>query len=258
MTTKIAWADEVWNPVTGCTKVSAGCTHCYAEAVTNRFSGDFSQIILHQDRLTKPLHWKKPRRIFVNSMSDLFHKDVPTSFILDCFNVIADCPQHTFLILTKRPERIKDAVLLYDGAYPMLGEKVLPNVWVGVSAEDQEAADRRISELFTTHPVIRWVSLEPLLGPIDLRQALTYRRNDLRADDNGGHYLASFRGIDWVVVGGESGPHHRPCKVSWIADIVEQCKAAGVPCYVKQDSHRLPGQQGRILDDLWAVKEYPR
>jgi len=249
MSSRIAWTDETWNPVSGCAKVSAGCTHCFAETVTKRFGGDFSQIVLHQDRVAKPLHWKKPRRIFVNSMSDLFHKDVPAAFILDCFDVMAACPQHTFQILTKRPERIESVLYGEEGNFYLGGGDWPPNILMGFSAEDQASFDRRWTvflrrlgeRMAWSYAMTLWASLEPLLGPIILPWSALHGETRL----------------SWVVIGGESGPHHRPCEVSWIADLAEQCKAAVIPCFVKQDSHRLPGQQGRIPDTLWAVKGYP-
>lgn len=248
--TKIAWADATWNPITGCSKVSPGCKNCYAETLTERFGGDFSKIVLHRDRLEQPLKWKKPRRIFVNSMSDLFHKDVPASFIIDCFEVIVACPQHEFLTLTKRPERVESVLYGIEGHHYLGGGDWYPNIMVGFSAEDQQSFNsrwryftkRRIGERIEWAYAMRlWCSIEPLLGPIKLPWTVF----------SGGAHL------EWIVIGGESGPHYRPCEVSWIADIVDQCRAAGVACYVKQDSHRLPGQQGRIPDALWSIKEFP-
>lgn len=251
--TAIPYVDETWNPISGCHAVSEGCRHCWAKAVTERFGGDFSQIVLHLDRLTKPLHWKKPRRVFVNSMGDTFHKDVPDEFIDRIYEVMLEASQHTYLLLTKRPERMRASVKRWLGYDSLPGgiltEKMLENIWLGVSVEDQQSADERIPLLLQTPAVVRWLSVEPLLEPIDLT---AIRRYAVGAPRKLGRW------IDWVVVGGESGHRYRPCEVSWIADIVNQCRAARVACYVKQDRHRLPGQQGRIPDALWQIKEIPQ
>lgn len=243
--TSISWADMTWNPITGCSKVSAGCKNCYAKAVTERFGGDFSEVMLHLDLLEQPLHWKKPRRIFVNSMSDTFHKDVPDEFIDRIYEVMLEASQHTYLVLTKRPARMQSCVRrwLGYGSLPggILTEKMLENIWLGVSVEDQASADERIPVLLETPAAVRWLSVEPLLGPIDLPWEALSGETSLR----------------WVVIGGESGPKHRSCELAWIDDLVESCWSADVNVYVKQDSHRLPGQQGRIPDAMWAKKELP-
>lgn len=260
--TSIEWTDAVWNPVTGCTKVSEGCRHCYAEAVAHRFWGarNFTDVQCHVDRLEQPLHWKKPRRIFVNSMSDLFHEDVPDEFIHQVFAVMALCSQHTFQILTKRPERMQalmcdeqdkffwalvegNAQRMYSQLNPTVDHDAismglavhspLPNVWLGVSVDDQKTADERIPILLQTPAAVQWVSVEPLLGPVDLSLYLSYIGQVL-----------SYGGLDWVVVGGESGLGARPCDVAWIRSIVGQCSAAGVPCFVKQLGSR-PIYRGR-------------
>lgn len=247
--TSIEWTDATWSPVTGCTKVSAGCKHCYAEGVAERFWGErkFTDVRCHPERLEAPLHWRKPRRVFVNSMSDLFHEDVQAEFIGRVFAVMALCPQHTFQILTKRPQRMAD--LFADGIVgPVRGwaEQIawertrdagsnlpanqfrlswpLPNVWLGVSAEDQATADERIPLLLETPAAVRFLSCEPLLGPVDMRIAAF----------NGADSIERMEGLHWVICGGESGPRARPCRVDWIRSIVEQCKAAGVACFVKQ------------------------
>lgn len=251
--TSIEWTDATWSPVTGCTKVSAGCKHCYAEGVAERFWGErkFTDVRCHPERLEAPLHWRKPRRVFVNSMSDLFHEDVQAEFIGRVFAVMALCPQHTFQILTKRPQRMAD--LFADGIVgPVRGwaEQIawertrdagsnlpanqfrlswpLPNVWLGVSAEDQATADERIPLLLETPAAVRFLSCEPLLGPVDMRIAAF----------NGADSIERMEGLHWAIVGGESGPRARPCDVGWIGSIVEQCKAAGVPCFVKQTGSR--------------------
>lgn len=173
--TKIEWTDATWNPVTGCTKVSQGCKHCYAEREWPRltklvpaYAGrDFTEVRTHADRLDQPLHWKRPRRVFVNSMSDLFHQDVPDEFIRAVFAVMAQAKQHTFQVLTKRSERMREILTRWHRDGLTLREgcgAVLPNVWLGVSIEDQPSADERIIELLKTPAAVRWISAEPLLG----------------------------------------------------------------------------------------------
>ena len=221
----IEWTDATWNPVTGCTKVSPGCAHCYAEAITLRFrrGGPFlpgkTTIKLHPDRLNLPLSWKCPRRIFVNSMSDLFHEEVPLEFIRQVFEVMSRASRHTFQILTKRHERLQEVANKLDWA---------PNVWIGVSVENQYWADRRIPPLLTIPAAVRFLSVEPLLKPVNL-----------------GAYLD---GIHWVVVGGESGPRARPVQQEWVQAIRDECLAASVPFFFKQWGGRTSKVGGRELD----------
>ena len=263
-TTSIEWTDRVWNPVTGCTKVSAGCKNCYAETIADRFwatqypdgvptgrhdaGGNapemrprrFTDVWTHDDRLRDPLSWRKPARVFVNSMSDLFHEDVPDEFIDRVFAVMHLAERHVFQALTKRPERMLAYVSSRprDAAKPdqvviatELGEGhysvpwPLPNVWLGVSVEDQPRADERIPLLLQTPAAVRFISAEPLLGPVDLSPWLL-------VETIGGVELE--RWLDWVIVGGESGPGARPCNLEWIRSIVEQCHSANVKCFVKQ------------------------
>jgi protein gp37 len=208
--TTIEWADATWNPVTGCAKVSPGCAHCYAEAFAERFRGvpghPYEQgfdLRLWPERLEVPLRWRKPRRIFVNSMSDLFHEAVPDGFVADVFAVMDRARQHTFLVLTKRPERLVD--LAPHLPWPA-------NVWMGVSIENRHYVGR--AELLRRVPAaVRFISAEPLLGPLD------------------GLDLA---GIDLLIVGGESGPRARPMDLAWARDLVARCRAAGVAVFVKQ------------------------
>jgi protein gp37 len=267
--TSIAWTDKAWNPVRGCARVSAGCEHCYAERQAHRFSGEgqpyegLTALGKHGPRWTgearfipeklgDPLRWKRPQRIFVNSMSDLFHDDVTDDQIAAVFGVMAACPQHTFQILTKRPERMlrwleqelspmhcagkADELLfgsphagkLYAHFDDEMGETdlefPLPNVHLGVSCENQETANERVDLLLRCPAAVRWVSMEPLLeetvifsldGPVDVPSG---ERSPL----------------DWIVVGGESGPGARPCDVEWIRSIVRQCAESGTACFVKQ------------------------
>lgn len=251
--TSIEWTDEVWNPVTGCTKVSEGCRNCYAERIAHRFWGarPFTDVRIHPERLEVPLHWKKPRTIFVNSMSDLFHEKVSDAIIDRVFAVMALCPQHTFQVLSKRPDRMEE--YLRDSEYraEMVAIEVerimgggrqrctfpLPNAHMLVSAEDQKSADERVSIILRTPAAVRGVSLEPLLGPVDLRYSAF----------NGADSFGSMEGLHWVVVGGESGPNARACDPEWIRSIIDQCHTAGVPCFVKQlGSNPMPINLGFV------------
>lgn len=269
---KIEWTEKTWNPVTGCTKVSAGCKHCYAltmakrlKAMGNpRYQNDSPEghegfgVTLHHDKLDEPLHWRKPRRVFVNSMSDLFHEDVPFEFIADVFHTMTgECsyeapPMHTYQILTKRPERMLEFFRWLE-EYPggcsephIQGVQLLwfddrphPRVWLGVSCEDQEAFDERYNLLSRVPAAVRFLSLEPLLGPIDLS-----------------HTAGAM--MDWVIVGGESGPKCRPMNHEWAESIVGQCRNAGVPVFVKQLGGH-PDKRGNPAD--WPkrlrVREWP-
>jgi protein gp37 len=220
----IEWTEATWNPVTGCTKVSAGCKHCYAERMSVRlqamgkphYSGGF-RLALHEDALTIPFRWHSPRLIFVNSMSDLFQEGVPLGFIQQVFDVMLACPQHTFQILTKRPQiaaQFADALRWPD------------NVWLGTSVEDARVLDR-IKDLRRVPAAIRFLSVEPLLGPIP-RLPLT--------------------GIDWVIVGGESGPGARPMEREWVRQIRDRCVTQGVPFFFKQWGGTNKKKTGRKLD----------
>jgi len=242
--TSIHWTNDTWNPVTGCTRVSAGCDHCYAFAQHDmrhvawkrgrfptapaQYHLPFSRVQLLTDRLDDPLHWRKPRRVFVNSMSDLFHDTVPDSYIAEVFAVMQRAAQHSFQVLTKRPERM--ARLCRD-LLPLL-----PNVWLGTSVEHQSAADERIPLLLNTPAAVRFLSCEPLLGEVDLSAYLS---------------VDGARRLDWVIVGGESSPHHRPMQLDWARSIREQCQVADAAFFFKQSSGMRPGR-GRELDGrLW-------
>jgi len=253
---------KAWNPVTGCTKVSQGCKHCYAEGIANRrlphggfTARPFTEVWHHPERLGLPLTWRKPQRVFVNSMSDLFHEDVRTEFIDAVFAVMARGHQHhhTFMVLTKRAARMREyltdpdrkwKVMLAGASIPLCAMMdipwPLPNVWLGVSIEDQATADERIPLLLETPAALRWVSAEPLLeevtifsldGPVDVPEGM---RSPL----------------DWIVVGGESGPGARPFDVEWARSTVRQCKAAGVPVFVKQLGAR-PFEEGCEVGHVW-------
>jgi len=244
--TNIGWTNETWNPVTGCSRVSPGCEHCYAEALSLRMGWSAkpwtnqnaaANVKTHHDRVNQPLSWRTPRRVFVNSMSDMFHPLVPDSFLDKCFAVMAQASRHTFQILTKRPERMLDYCEKRGVGLP------LPNVWLGVSCEDQRRADERLPLLLETPAAVRFVSLEPLLGPIDF---------PLPCDGS-----VFWGGLHWGIIGGESGPQYRPMQVEWAQGIADTFAWAHVPLYVKQDSGPRPGKQGRLSDALWARKEYP-
>jgi protein gp37 len=223
--TGIEWTDSTWNPVTGCTEVSPGCDHCYAKTFAERWRGipghyfeHGFDVQLRPDKLELPLRWRKPRRIFVNSMSDLFHDDVPDDYIGKAWEVMSRCPQHTFQILTKRHGRMRS--LLKASTF---NSPPLPNVWLGVSAENQQWADIRIPALLDTPAAVRFISAEPLLGPIDLTRWL-----------NGGFGTVAPADIDWVIVGGESGRGARPMHPGWARSLRDECDAAGVPFLFKQ------------------------
>ena len=224
--TSIEWTDVTWNPVTGCTKVSPGCAHCYAETITLRFKrgGPFlpgkTTIKLHSDRLTQPLSWREPRMVFVNSMGDLFHEEVPFTFIRRVFDVFEKCQQHTFQVLTKRPER------MLEFSKAVRGSQQWPaNVWAGVSVENQVWADRRIPLLREIPAAVRFLSCEPLLRKVTL----------------------DLHDIHWVIVGGESGSRARPIDHSWAIDIRDQCLNANVPFFFKQWGGRTSKSGGREL-----------
>lgn len=220
----IEWTEATWNPVTGCTKISPGCRNCYAEHMAKRlqamgqpnYTRGF-EVSLHEHSLPLPLKWKKPRTIFVNSMSDLLHEKVPVEFIQEVFAVMRAAHWHTFQVLTKRSERL----------FELSGELSWPeNVWMGVSVENQEYT-QRVTHLRETGAIIKFLSLEPLLGPIQ----------NLELD-----------GIDWVVVGGESGPHCRPVDAAWVKAIRDQCLAEQVPFFFKQWGGKRKKLNGRELD----------
>ena len=237
---KIEWTDRVWNPVTGCTKVSHGCKNCYAESIANRFWGDrkFTDVLCHEDRLALPGSWKKGKMIFVNSMSDLFHDDVQDDFIDRVYKVMAENKQHTFQVLTKRPERMLEYYKKVYGGKDMLYEDVIPNIWLGVSVEDQKSADERIPLLLKTPAAIRWLSVEPLLDEIDIS-------------------LIFARDIDWVVVGAESGANARDMNISWPRGIKILCDRMSIPFFMKQIcSQGRPIPFEEFPSDL-QVREYP-
>lgn len=211
--TSIDWCDAVWNPSTGCSKVSEGCRNCYAERVAKRFwkGRAFSDVQIHPERLKQPYGWK-PSRIFVDSMSDLFHPNVPDAFIGDVWAEMRMLTQHVFIILTKRPERMRELVYKFIGRFGCL-----TNVILGVSVENQNTADSRIPLLLETPGCLRAVSIEPMLGPITLEP-----------------YLSGIPRLDWVICGGESGPAARPMHPSWPLVLAKECENHGTPFFFKQ------------------------
>ena len=220
----IEWTEMTWNPVTGCTKISPGCKHCYALAMSKRLKAmgverysDGFALRLHWDLVDLPRRWKRPRVVFVNSMSDLFHIEVPLKFIKAVFRTMADCPQHTFQVLTKRSDRL--SVLADEIDWP-------ENVWMGVSVEDAKYYNR-VDDLRSVQSAVRFLSCEPLIGPLD----------ELNLD-----------GIGWVIVGGESGPRARPMQKDWVLSIRRQCYSAGVPFFFKQWGGVRKQMTGRELE----------
>ena len=308
----IEWTEATWNPVTGCTRVSAGCDHCYAVTMTHRLEamerarrprngtengrkakpgekyvgltvvnprGDRhfnGNVKTHEAALEIPLRWRKGRRIFVNSMADLFHEKVPFDFIDRVFAVMALCPQHTFQVLTKRPERMAEYMGVHVGICGVRrfdrfkesgrhgavmgsahfqipgGEEAdfdwpLPNVWLGTSVENQAAADERIPHLLKCPAAVRFLSVEPILGPVDLSAFFGGPYVGLPGDVV--HASYNF-GIGWVICGGESGANARPFDVAWARSLREQCKAAGVPFFMKQMGTMVHCRNDHVSDWL--------
>lgn len=255
--TKIQWTDATWNPVTGCTRVSPGCDHCYALTLAERFRGTpghyFEQgfdVVLRPDKLEQPLHWKKPRLVFVNSMSDLFHEQIPDEYIARVWAVMAMSRRHTFQVLTKRHGRMRSllnrpefwravrrSVTTDLNRIPEavgLVRDPLPNVWLGVSVEDQKWANIRIPALLDTPAAIRFISAEPLLGPVDIFASSKIDRDP---------------GLDWVIVGGESGRGARPMDPSWARTLRDECVQSGIAFHFKQwGTHGGTPKDARELD----------
>ena len=291
----IEWTDATWNPVTGCTKVSPGCAHCYIERTPpfrmagRRFVRGAIPVLLHPDRLDQPLRWRKPRRVFVCSLADLFHEDVPFAFIARIWRVMNTAREHTFQLLTKRPHRMLEFLRWLEAANwervagaEEAGTWPLPNVWLGVSVENQRMADERIPVLLDTPAAVRFLSCEPLLGPLDLSPWL--ERRVLHSPDLGGVGTNSYAPrVSWVIVGGESGPGsaerklverctwHRPADsgkhygrvpcdcngtgwrpkpqaLEWVRSLRDQCVAAGVPFFFKQWAGPRPSSAGALID----------
>lgn len=271
--TSIEWADFSWNVTTGCTKLSAGCDRCYAERMarrqvamglarheagsendaawvaysnaidpeTGRWSGE---ITCRYDKLSEPLHWKKPRRIFVNSMSDLFHEGVPFEFIERVFGVICNTPQHTYLILTKRHDRMAEIVRELE--YLLVGcfDDLFPNVWLGITAENQEWWEKRCDTFFDCPAALHFLSYEPALGP------LVFSDDDLEQ-------------LDLVIVGGETGPRARLMELDWVRDVRDQCVEANTSFFFKQNvvdgrAISLPELDGKVWNEMPQIATMPQ
>lgn len=242
--TAIEWTDATWNPTTGCTRVSAGCDHCYADRLSRRLLADTYRARLpvvnteanRRDpfavrtwpaRLAIPGSWRRPRRVFVNSMSDLFHKDVPEEFVRSCFQVMLGVGRHVYQVLTKRPGRAAWFVERHTDLFPA----GLPShIWMGTSVEDQSVA-YRVRHLLGVRAAVRFLSCEPLIGPLNLAS-----------------FLAGRQAVHWVIVGGESGPDVRPMDPEWARLVRDQCRAHNVPFFFKQWGGRTPRAGGRELD----------
>ena len=236
-TTQIEWTDATWNPVTGCSKITRGCDFCYAERFSERFRGVAAHpfengfdLTLRPERLRQPLDWRRPRRVFVNSMSDLFHKEVPTSFIDSVFDTMEEADWHTFQVLTKRSS------LMVKFLHHRYGNHLAPpHIWLGVSVEDAKNTVR-LRHLGTAQASTKFVSFEPLLGPVG---------------------KIDLSGVDWAIVGGESGPRARPMAEEWAVEIRDQCRASNVAFFFKQWGGIRPKSGGRLLRGReW--NQYPR
>jgi len=254
---KIEWTDATWNPVDGCTPVSAGCDHCWALRMSRRTFGrrPFSEVQCHPDRLNQPLHWRKPRKIAVCLMGDLFHQAIGDRFIAEIFQEMWLSSRHTFQVLTKRPARMLaflsrakswegwmtidgKPIKGYGGNAPILGTSgkwPIPNVWLGVSVEDQKTADERIPLLLQTPAAVRFVSYEPALGPVDLERGGFSLLRPVKSPAN-----QQWPGLDWLIAGGESGPGARPSHPAWFRSVRDQCQADGVPFFFKQYGEWAP------------------
>ncbi|MBD3251494.1 DUF5131 family protein [Candidatus Uhrbacteria bacterium] len=290
MPTKIEWTDETWNPVTGCTKVSPGCAHCYAERMARRLAGRYGypeaphhfDVTLHRDKLFAPLHWKKPRQVFVCSMSDLFHEDVEMNWQVDIFAVMALTQRHTYQVLTKRPSRMRDVLSDGMGFWSRVTKRAidmavqnglevrwdkmkiplvrhgLPNVWLGITVEDQQRVDERIPHLLDAPAVIRFLSVEPMLGLVDISPHLEDSEGReaqgagwtnsglLSPQDERGQRTKRERAIHLVIVGGETGPGARPMHPDWVRLLRDQCQEASVSFFFKAWGAWRPIGQGEI------------
>lgn len=293
--TKIEWTDATWNPITGCSVVSAGCKHCYAMKLAGtRLQHHPSragltvdtkagpvwtgEVRFNEQWIDQPLRWSKPRMVFVCAHADLFHPSVPLEWVDKVFAVMALAKRHTFQVLTKRPERMREYLAdLHPGSKRVLSIRTatapfmalagnpawpirfpLPNVWLGVSVEDQAAADDRIPMLLDTPAAVRWISAEPLLGPVDLNRILVNQERGFHGsalhEQHDDCYYQSNAQLDWVVVGGESGHGARPMQGDWVRKIRDQCAEAGVPYLFKQWGEWIDADQAdnNATNKLWA------
>ncbi|HBY02285.1 MAG TPA: hypothetical protein DEG92_07105 [Rikenellaceae bacterium] len=235
MPTKIEWTDESWNPITGCTPISPGCLNCYAKKMTNRLKGRYGyhhenpfQVTMHKDKFSFPLSLRRPRKVFICSMGDIFHKDVPDAWIDAVLHVTSIVPRHTYIILTKRPERMQYYINAIVDKHAI---EIPSNLWFGVTTENQEMADFRLPLLIDTKIANKFVSIEPMLGPVDLS-----------------NYIDC---LNWVIVGGETGNKARDMKAEWAMKVKFQCLQKGIPFFFKQMSNKAP-----TPPDL-AIKQFP-
>lgn len=272
--TAIEWTDVSWNPVHGCSKVSPGCAHCYAETLSLRYghttkpwtpANAAENVMLKPHRLRDPLSNRKPFdhpcMVFVNSMSDLFHERIPSTFIIDVFNVMREAQRHTFQILTKRPERMANMLR----TWPL--REHWPNVWLGTSIENRRFIGRA-DWLRLVDPAVRFISAEPLLGPLvyDSATASTAPHplnayglpgaSRIWSDGHDGPGL-DLAGIDWLIIGGESGPGHRPMRLEWAHDLLDACRASGTAPFVKQLGGARPGDRLADLPEALRTREFP-
>lgn len=309
----IEWTETTWNPVTGCSKVSPGCAHCYAETLTRRYAGAAGwpetflpwtpenaeqNVVIHKDRIHQPSRWIKPRMIFVNSMSDLLHENIPDIYVEMIIDEMERASHHTYQVLTKRATRMREILqrrerrkLDYANAFALCPTEEMrtspaakdarkraeagppKHIWWGVTVENQRWADERIPILLDTPAAVRFISAEPLLGPLDLKPYLYCqcnawsRRAAMRQEqrDNEPIHSAtcpisangSYRKLGWVIIGGESGPHHRTFDPEWARDLVRQCRDAGVPAFMKQMGGNRPGNKLEDLPEDLRVREFP-
>lgn len=260
---KIEWTQETYNPIIGCSKVSAGCDNCYAEKMALRLaniyptSESYGEVINYsrkswrgntyfvQSQLNKPLKRKKPTMYFVCSMGDLFHESVPFEWQFKVFQMIHECPHHTFQILTKRPDIMKkriDDIYLHLRRNYGWAKLPLPNVWLGTTAENQAMANRRLPYLLEIPAVVRFISVEPMIGPVDLTKIMSIENR-----------------LDWVICGGESGSNARPMHPNWVRDLRDQCKSANVPFFFKQGSQNNWSnfKKFELLPNEFKIRQYP-
>ena len=266
-TSSISWTDYSSNDlnfITGCTPVSAGCQNCYARAIYERFGKDHSKVEIHPDKLarlaTMRFHEHSPKRgaphtplAFVVDTGDLFHEDVPASVIVAALEVMASRTDVIWQVLTKRPERFQPVLYGAEGGWYLGGNDYWPNIHLGVTVENQAMADERIPLLLDTPAAVHWISVEPMLGPVDMRQVVMQDGDHLGPTM---HNWGCDTGLDWVVCGGESGPNRRPFDVAWALNLYEQCAAARVPYWYKQGSALKPGQAA-VLPGYGVVQEWP-
>ena len=279
--TAIEWTDYSWNPITGCTPISEGCENCYARRMAQRLRGRFGysadapfKVTLHPDRLEEPFRWHKPRKVFVCSMGDLFHEQVPDEYIAKVWEVMSNASQHTFIVLTKRPQRMKEFIerlgwYIHDregnpteAVLDKGGKYTLKNVWLGVTAENQARADERIPILLGIPAEMRFVSVEPMLGPVDLTNVQFDRYTRMNVLEGCGISARSpaqsipnafCDRLNWVICGSETGPNRRPANIEWVRRLRNQCVSSGVPFFLKQmEIGNRVVKMPELDDQVWA------